>query len=251
MSAAQILNALDLPTGTRVDQRIPKTLLVENGARTAADKRLITEGIERLQWHAAIKPTNSGVPEYRDTARHYVEIAVLELTLRPGAKADRLAELTHRAVPYPVILVTVSADTTTISMVHKRWSQREADSVVLDGDVVTAQPYLTDDVSITAAFLGSLAIRLQPQTSLYSLYQGWIDTVLALHAASLTGTFQAATSVELASARRDALQECATIEAEMTSLRAAARTKQFAGRAEINLELQRLKSRHVAALAQL
>lgn len=252
MSSAQILNALDLPAGSRVDQRISKTLLVENGAPKAADKRFINEGIESLQWHAAIKPTNSGIPEYRDAARHYVEIAVLELSLRPGAKAGRLAGLTHRAVPYPVILLVDDANTASVSMVHQRWSQGEADRVVLDGDIVTAQPYLTDDVSITTAFLGSLAIRRQPQTSLHALYQGWIDTLLALQAASRTGTFQAATTVELASARRDALQECATIEAEMTSLRAAAiKTKQVARRAEINLELQRLKSRHTAAQAQL
>lgn len=252
MSATEILNALDLPAGSRVDQRIPKTLLVENGAPTAADKRLINGGIERLKWHAAIKPTNSGVPEYRDAARHYVEIAVLELSLRPGAKAVRLAELTHRAVPYPVVLLVGDAKTASVSMVHQRWSQGEADRVVLDGDVVTAHPYRTDDVSITTAFLDSLAIRHQPQGSLYVLYQGWIDSLLALKAASRTGTFQGSTTVELASARRDALQECATIEAEMTSLRSAAiKTNQVARRAEINLELQRLKSRHSAAQAQL
>lgn len=252
MSAAEILDALDLPAGSQVDQRIPKTLLVDNGAPTAADKRLINDGVERLQWHAAIKPTNSGIPEYRDEARHYVEIAVLELTLRPGAKTARLVELTHRCVPYPVVLISATADTTSLSMVHKRWSQGETDRVVLDGDVVTAQPYLSDDVTTSAAFLDSLAIRRQPQGSLNALYQGWIDTVLALQAAALTGTFQPAPTVELASARRDALQECVTIEAEMTSLRAAAiKTKQVARRAEINLELQRLKSRHTAAQAQL
>ena len=251
MSAVEILNALDLPAGSRVDQRIPKTLLVDNGAPTAADKRLINDGVERLQWHAAIKPTNSGIPEYRDEARHYVEIAVLELTLRPGVKAERLVELTHRCVPYPVVLIADTADTTSLSMVHKRWSQGEADRVVLDGDVVTTQPYLSDDVPV-AAFIDSLAIRRQPQGSLNALYQGWIDTVLALQAAARTGTFQPAPTVERASARRDALQECATIEAEMASLRAAAiKTKQVARRAEINLELQRLKSRHTAAQAQL
>ena len=88
MTAAEIVAALDLPPGILIDQRIPKTLLVDNGAPTAADKRLINEGIERLQWHAAIKPANSGVPEYRDEVRHYLEIAVLELTLRSGAKVD-------------------------------------------------------------------------------------------------------------------------------------------------------------------
>lgn len=252
MTAAEIVAALDFPPGSRVDQRIPKTLLVESGAKTAADKRLINEGIERLQWHAAIKPANSGVPEYRDEVRHYIEIAVLELTLRSDAKVDRLVELTHRAVPYPVVLVTEATDTTSLSLVHKRGSEAEADRVVLDGEVVTAQPYLTDDMAITAAFLDSLAIRHQRQESLRALYQGWIDTLLALKAAAHTGVFRAAPTAEAASARRDALQECASIEAEMTSLRAAAtKAKQVARQAEINLNLQRLKSRYAAARAQL
>jgi len=252
MSAADILNALDLPSGSRVDQRIPKTLLVDNGAPTAGDKRLINDGVERLQWHAAIKATNSGIPEYRDEARHYVEIAVLELTLRPGAKAERLVELTHRCVPYPVVLITEFADTTSLSMVHKRWSQGETDRVVLDGEVVTAQPYTTHDVATTAAFLDHLAIRCQPQASLHALYQGWIDTVLAWKAAARTGTFQIAPTAAVAAARSDALQECAALEVEIAALRAAAtKTKQVARRAEINLELQRLKSRLTAAQAQL
>lgn len=252
MTATEIVAALDLPPGSLVDKRIPKTLLLDNGASTAADKRLINDGIKRLQWHAAIKPANSGVPEYRDDVRHYLEIAVLGLALRPGAKVDRLVELTHRAVPYPVVLVTEAAETTSLSLVHKRWSEAEADRVVLDGEVVTAHPYLTDNMAVTGAFLDSLAIGHQRQKSLHALYQGWIDSALALKAAAHTGAFRPASTAEAASARRDALQECTSIEAEMTSLRAAAtKTKQLARRAEINLELQRLKSRHSAARAQL
>ena len=44
MKAAELIAALDLP-GARVDRRVPKKLLVENGAPTAADKRRINEGI--------------------------------------------------------------------------------------------------------------------------------------------------------------------------------------------------------------
>jgi hypothetical protein len=248
VTAVALLEALDLPAGSRVDQRVPKTLLVENGAPTATDKRLVNDGVERLQWHAAIKPSNSGIPEYRNETRHYVEVAVLELTLRPKAKAQRLTELTHRAVPYPVVLVVGGAEQLSLSVVHKRWSQGEADRVVLDGDVVTAQPYAVDDASITAAFLAALPIGSQPRTSLHALYQGWVDAVIALQAGVRTGSFLNAPSAESASARRAALQESTAIESEMTALRAeAARTKQVARRAEINLQLQHLKSRYAAA----
>ena len=54
---------------------------------------------------AALKPTTIGVPAYRDEAREYLEIAVLHLTLRAGAKPPRLIEFIHRAVPYPVLLL--------------------------------------------------------------------------------------------------------------------------------------------------
>ena len=78
--------ALALPDGALVDRRVPKTLLIENGAHTAADKRRIREGVEEIRWLAALKPTTVGVAEYRDAAREYLEIAVLKLTFRSDAR---------------------------------------------------------------------------------------------------------------------------------------------------------------------
>jgi len=121
LNASEVIAALDLPASCRIDQRVPKKLLVENGAPTAADKRHINEGIDELLWVAALKPTTIGVPEYRDEVREYLEIAVLRLTLRAGTKA----ELTHRAVPYPVFLVTDHGEHPSVTMAHKRWSQGE------------------------------------------------------------------------------------------------------------------------------
>jgi hypothetical protein len=85
MTAADVITALALPPDSRVDQRVSKKLLVEHGARTAADKRQINDGIEELLWVAALKPTTISVPEYRDAIREVLEIAVLSLALRPEA----------------------------------------------------------------------------------------------------------------------------------------------------------------------
>ena len=108
MSRSDVVSALCLPDSARVDQRVPKKLLLENGAPTASDKRLITDAIEDIQWLAALKPNTIGVPEYRDTQREYLEVAVLAVSLRgviKPASLSRLAELVHRAVPYPVLLL--------------------------------------------------------------------------------------------------------------------------------------------------
>ena len=252
MKTSKIIAALDLPAGSRVDQRVPKKLLLENGAPTAADKRHINKGIEELFWVAALKPTTIGVPEHRDETREYLEIAVLRLALRPEAKAGRLIELVHRAVPYPVLLVTEHAEHPGLSAAHKRWSQGEAGKTVLEGEVVSTGWENALDADRWPAFRDALVLGRQPRTTLHALYQGWIDTLLALHAARLTGTFATPTSAAHAAARRDALQECTRLEADITRLRAAAeKEKQLPRQVEINLELKRLQAAQAAARANL
>ena len=274
LSAQTLIDALRLPEGCRVDQRVPKKLLLENGAPTAADKRLITEAIEEIQWVAVLKPNTIGVPDYRDTLREYLEIAVLAVTVRGVVKPashSRLAELVHRAVPYPVLLLLATPQTAgqslTLSLAHKRWAQNEAAKVVLDGSLVsvtmpaslsevnTANSFHPDPAGAAqaeSAFIQSLSVTRQPQTTLLALYQGWVDCVQALLAARLTGSYKTPTTAEQAAARRQALADCERLEAEVSRLRAqAAKEKQMARKVELNLALKRVKAELADARRQL
>ena len=244
MNLMDVIAALALPTESRVDQRVPKKLLVERGAPTAADKRQINEGIEELFWLAALKPGTIGVPDYRDAVREYLEIAVLSLTLRPIAKPGRLMELIHRAIPYPVLLVAAQSETLSLSLAHKRLAQNEADRVVLD-EAITA--CTIGDQPAVHAFLASLSLETQPRAHLLAVYQGWKDCVEAFLAAQLTGEFTRPLSAESASARREALLEHDRLTRQVAALRGqAARESQVNRRVELNLEIKRLE----AALAK-
>jgi hypothetical protein len=240
MTAAAALAALDLPTAACVDRRVPKTLLLEHGAPTPADRRRVSEGIEHIQWVAALKPTTIGVAVYRDDVRTYLEIQVFRVLLRAEARAPRLLELIHRAVPYPVLAVTEQGDRLNLSLAHKRQSLGEADKTVLDGPLLSVEAP-GDGAPHQHAFAAALALGQQPQSSLLALYQGWLDTVLALEAARLTGKFAILPTAERRAERREALQECARLEAEMVRLRAAAaREKQMARRVELNAMIKKL-----------
>ena len=252
MNSFELIAALALPDDALVDRRVPKTLLIENGAPTAADRRRIQEGVAEIRWLAALKPTTVGVAEYRDAGREYLEIAVLQLTLRSGTRAARLIELVHRAVPYPVLLIARQGDTTELSLAHKRWSQGEAGKTVLDGDVVTADMGSGCAGRITTAFCESLAITRQPRACLHTLYQAWIDAVLALRAARVTGVFAISTSTAEAADRASALLEYGRLESRISELSdAGAKEKQMTRLAEINLELKRLRADRDVARARL
>jgi len=251
MNGDVFFKALDLPTSCGVGQRVPKKLLLENAAPTSADKRRINEGIEELFWLAALKPSTIGVPATRDSIREYLEIAVLRLSLRAEAKTTRLVELVHRAIPYPVLLLTEQDGRAGLSCAHKRWSQGEAGQTVLDTEVVSVEWQAEHDTAYKAHFLEALALGRQPRGSQYALYQGWMDTLLALQAARLTGIFTTI-SAEHATIRREALRECARLEAEMARLRIiASKEKQVAKQVALNLELKRVETQWEQARTRL
>ena len=254
MTADAIVRAIGLPDSALVNQRVPKKMLVENGAPTAADKRRINDGIEEIHWLAALKPNTIGVPEYSNDVREYLEIALLAVILRSEAKAARLAELIHRAIPYPLFLILVQGDQIILSLTHKRRAQNEADKFVLDGDFVevTALGDPSLSAELIGQFLDALALSKQPRASLWQLYQGWINTVVALQASQISGSFSQAISKEAAIVRRDAVQKCWDLEAKIASLRnAAAKEKQMGRRVELNLEIKGLEAQLLDSKAKL
>ena len=248
-----LLDALQLPQQARLEQRIPKKLLLENSTATAADKRLLNDAIEEIHWLAALKPHTIGVPAYHDTTREYLEIAVLTVALRGDltpARQTRLTALVHRAIPYPLFLL-LTGQTLTLSLAHKRRAQNETDKTVLDGEPLSITPSSTD-TAIKDAFYQSLALGQQPQTSLYALYQGWITCLEALQVAHRSGNYRLANTAEQADARRAALAACARLEEDIRRLRAQAdKEKQLARLVAINQELKQLQAKLAAAQQQL
>lgn len=248
MNLVQVITALALPADASINQRVPKKLLLEQGAPTAADKRQIQDGIEELLWVAALKPNNIGVPAFKDDLREYLEIAVLTAKLRSSGKAIRLTELIHRAIPYPVMLWTEQGAAVSLSLAHKRWSQGEAGEVVIEEMHRTASFRADSPTEHEASFLSSLALSALPTRDLYALYQGWLERVAALETATIIGTFALPITAEHAAAQSDALVAHARLQRELATLRAhAEREKQINRRVELNLAIKRLESQISAA----
>lgn len=262
LSSEQLISALRLPAEATVGQRVPKKMLAENltsrSTATSADRKLLHEQIEEVTWVAALKPTNAGIPVYQDEVRSYLELAVLSVRLREGSQlapipakvspsVARLAELVHRAIPYPVLLVLDDDARLYLSLVHIRWAQKEADKAVLDGDLIqgvfvhNGSPAASVmDADTVNAFINAMDLSKQPRTDLLTLYQGWMDTLSAWQAAAVTGRFECV-SPQQAMARRAALRRCHELDAQISSLRAAAsKEKQMARQVAANLEIKAL-----------
>jgi len=262
LTSDQMLSALRLPSDANVGQRVPKKMLLENlasrSSAISADRKLLQEQIDEVTWIAAIKPSNAGIPAYQDEVRSYLELAVLYVRLRQGGQFDarsakvssstiRLAELLHRAIPYPVLMILDDGSCLYLSMVHIRWAQKEAEKTVLDGELIQGifsrtLPAITPtaDAAALAAFLDAMDLSKQMRTDLLALYQSWMDVLSAWQAAAVTGRFECVSPLQ-AESRRAALRRCHELDARISRLRAAAsKEKQMARQVAVNLEIKAL-----------
>lgn len=243
MSAEVLIQALALPAQSLVNKRVPKTLLLEHGAPTAADKRYINDGIEEITWVAALKPNNCGIPAFTSETHEYLEIAVLAVTLRPEAKLPRLYELIHRAIPYPLVLIAQGSEGVTLSLTHKRKALSGTAKVVIDPLVLSAVLELATPDANAQAFLVSLPLARQPAQNMFAAYSGWVDCVHALAAARVAGGYTLPATPKRAAERREALAELQKLEEQIQALRKkAAKEKQMDKRVALNLEVKRLEA---------
>lgn len=239
----RIISALDLPPRARVDARVPKKMLVEQGAPTAADKRAIQDGIEEMQWVAALKPNTVAIPAFTDESHDYSEIAIIAAAFRPEARGARLTELIHRAIPYPVLLITTGSAGVAVSVAPKRAAQNEGDKVVVEriviaGDIDPRAPPVAE-----RAFLESLALERQPFRDLSTVYGGWLARIEALVAARLSGSYEIKDEGSLIDRRRAALEEHSRLAREVAQLRTqVARAKHISQRVDLNQKIKTIET---------
>ena len=249
MNTEDLIDALRLPHGSVLNRRLPKALIIDNGANTAADRRLIREQFRRADWVASLKPSNTGLAASPDGAS---EIAVVTVECADGSQVGRLAEIMHRAIPYHMLLIIDEGDHAVMSIAEKRQSLSDSDKTVLELGPVNAELSPPDDPDVREAIAGALAFDSEPYTDLGDLYTGWVALAVAIRAYQRTGMFNVVRGTTETRERWQSLQELERMDADMSKAEnSAKRATQMATQVELNTELQTLRMRHAAVLERI
>lgn len=224
-AADRLYDALGIPAAARVDRRIAKSMLVERGDLTSADRKAVEAGVERLTWRATLTSKTIGLAALQDDARDYGQMVVMAAELRAGAKTDRLAELIHRAIAHPLTLLIEAEDDPRLTIGLKRRHEREADRVVVERLTVGPDLNAADDDPVETAFLESLNLAATGAGDLWSLHTRWGERVEAFSAARITGRFRPPVDSQDAERRREALVQYGTAARDLDRLRKRARSE--------------------------
>lgn len=244
MTPRQIYDALSVPESCFLGKRVFKKLFLEHGELRPADKKALSRDVGNVVWQYTLKPGTIAVQSYADEEREYLEIAILEVELSDRKSAQRIGEVVHRTIPYPVVLVLADEAGCSLSLAAKRFSRSKTGRVVAEEQ--TATPWLEEEHlnGEQRRFLDSLSLRLLPQSHFLELYEALLQRVLTLQGAEAGGSFRLDPGRTIEQQRAD-LNQIRHLEQETREVRSAIRSENaFARKVELNTRLKNLEDQH-------
>ncbi len=244
MRPRRIYDALEVPDSCFLGKRVFKKLFLEHGELRPADKKVLSRDVGNVVWQYTLKPGTIAIRSYADEKREYLEIAILEVELSDRKSAQRIGEVVHRSIPYPVVLVLADEAGCCLSLAAKRFSRSRAGTVVAEEQTSTPwleEEHLNDE---QGHFLASLSLRQLPQTHFLELYQALLQRVLTLQGAEAGGSFRLDPGRTIEQQRED-LERLRRLEHEMRDVRSAIHCENaFARKVELNTRLKKLEDQH-------
>lgn len=229
-------NLFKFPASCLIEQRIAKVLFSENGPLTPGDRKTFRSDIEEI-FCSYILDDNHGVMlnSYTDAEHDFSCLAQIDVFLRKPGKAARVAELCHRAMPYPLIVILHDGDKLWFSMAEKRFSRDGKEQVVLEQQTNTG--WIGD--AHLQAFADAADYSKFNKNSYLDLYRHYSALLDVLKTAEITGSFeQGSVSPE---ERRHLLEELHQLQSQLAELKAKAKKEHEMSRlVEINMQAKRI-----------
>ena len=250
-----------IPESCRLGKRVYKRLFNENAKLSATDKKALRDDVDTILWQYTFKPTTIPIQLYEDDQREYHEVALLQVNLKQDKRVNRLCEIIHRAIPYPLILVfhisnhqsSINNQKCLISLAYKRFSQAEKEAIVAEAFQKTGWLDLSNPTKPQAGFLESLNMKTWPHTHFFAFYRAAMDRVIALACAEYSGHY----SLEIPNGfsvddRVNKLEQVEKLQQEKTEIQSKLKKEKNLGtQVQLNTRIKKISDRIKAIKSEL
>lgn len=230
-------NIFNFPENCFVNQRIGKALFADNGPLTPADRRTFRNEIGEIVC-TCILDERHGImlTPFADDERDYTCLTQVDVFLKKSGKAARVAELCHRAMPYPLVVVLHDGDALMLSMAEKRCSRDGKAQVVLERTVST--DWLME--SALGDFRKAADFGKNRKLAFKDLYLHYMELLEVLQCAGITGEFREGGLAP--EERRNLLCKLHHLNLHLAAIKAKARTEtELPRQVELNIQAKRLE----------
>lgn len=170
---------LNIPQDCFVGKKIFKKLFYANYKFKSAEKKFFTDDIDEIYWAYSVKPETANIPALVDDERDYEEVAFIEVTLNKDSRANKIAEIIHSSIPYPIFLVITANEKLLLSLAQKRINQVDKSKSVVEKVLNTDWIENESDVEISK-FLKLVNFKSLPMENLFSFYSAFFELLVDL-----------------------------------------------------------------------
>jgi hypothetical protein len=233
-------NQLQIPDKCLIEKRVFKKLFYENAKLTVTDKKWFTKDIDTITWKYSLKPAQTLIHAIKEEEYSYDELAVIEVDLKKGNHLNRLADIIHRAIPYPLLIVFKKDKNVSLSIADKRFNQADDQAATIKELWVT--DWLDQDSDIDNKFTEQLNYEDQPRLHLKMFYYSWIDCFNAYKVAQISGNFKVPSKQEDKEQRIRYLNEFRSLEYQIEQRRSELKKQDgFNDKVQLNVEIKELE----------
>jgi len=186
-----VFDHLALPDSTFLGTRITKKMLIDNNELSSADKKLVTDVIQSVEWQNTLKPETLNIPVYVTETVEYIEIAVIRVLLKNDGKQkgklNKINKLLHSLIPYPVILLVKKEDELAISLADKRINQADKSKLVIE-HIYSSDWLITKNLTENENyFLNDFSLKNTSNINYFELYHDFISMMISLETSKISG----------------------------------------------------------------
>jgi hypothetical protein len=261
-----LIEALQLPPALRINQKLTKKSFYDNGQLSATAQKILQEQVETISLQAHLHPDNSNIAAYQTTQHEYLEIFVIQITLKDhqypkghkhpeghkawlnlkSAQLKSLHEGVHKAIAYPVLLEIKAGEQVQWSLAEKSVHQADSEHDKLILNELLQTEWLSTDTAtrpaeLQKALIHRLAFANQNQQNLYTLYQSWYKALTGYALAQQAGLSDLPNTESSLETQRAKLKQIQQLKKDINDLKNQLKAcQQFNEKVELNIRLQNL-----------
>jgi hypothetical protein len=234
---------LQIPERCLVNKKITKAFFKRNFELTSAEKALLDDfnAISAIDWLASVSPSESNINSYKDEQYLFEEVQVIIVHTSDSdfqKNHQRIADLIQKYIPYPILLCVRQNGIFILNACDKRINQNDSSRRTIEKKYNTEPIEQQTPTETQQNFLNSLAFSKLDKTNLKTFYDSYIQRMIALQAAELSGLF-IPRAKDRTKSDMEKLEKIETLQKEILVLKNQAKKEsQLSQRIALNTQIQ-------------
>jgi hypothetical protein len=232
-----MIEAFHLPQNCKVARKLFKKQFLENFPLSINEKKILSEVVDSITLEYLLNKDTINIIPYVDEEKDYSEIAFIKVDLN---RQDKIKQITNiiQHIPYPLVVVFMHNTSVALGLSPKRINKADSSKLVVEENFFTEWIDTNQLSAIEKEFIDGLDIHQHPFTDFLSLYNSYIDNIVAFNASQYSGTLQ---SSEETKALLDEIKRVETLIVELAAK--IQKETNFNQKVNMNIEMKRLKDK--------